>query len=165
MLDACAQQKLGVRTRSRHDELVQVLDALAQLIGCTEGMGGWLPDGLCPDVIRLDRRQNVLFIGDAKDTETPGNKATQCRLQGYARWLATFVNRSGNTGLFALCVDNKAEVSEWTHLVRTLGLEVGSDFQNGGVAHLADAYLVWAVARPKYRLDGGNLGNNTLKPA
>src|SRR5206468_314859 len=88
---------------STHDRRVEFLGTLATLMGCTETFGGVFPDGRRPDVLRADSKLTVLFVGDAKNTESPGNLETQARLLRYLRWLAAFVDRGAGIGIFALC--------------------------------------------------------------
>jgi len=72
------------------------LDAIAILEGFTLGLPV-LPDGSIPDVLRVDPRRRWLFIGEAKDTESPRSAYTGARLHRYATWLAA------NGGVFAVC--------------------------------------------------------------
>ena len=148
MIARGGQVLLVTQPRSRHEELVRLLDAMAHLIGCVEGFGGYLPDGRCPDVVRLDRRRNVLFVGDAKDTETPGNTATQCRLLAYVRWTKAFVESRGGIGVLAVCIDDKTESDRWLRLLNTLGHEVGIVFRGYGIEELPDACVIWVEACP-----------------
>jgi hypothetical protein len=68
----------------KHDSFVAVLDAVAILSGRCERLPlNFLPDGSRPDVLRLERQRKVLFIGDAKNGETSGNRTTQLRLRTY----------------------------------------------------------------------------------
>jgi len=109
---------------ARHDSLVAILDALAILSGVHEHLPfDCLPDLSRPDVVRLDRHRNILFIADAKNTETPGNRATQIRLRGYLSWLIAFL-RGGGRGVFALCFETEALVSSWIETVFMLANEL-----------------------------------------
>ncbi len=91
------------RGTSAHDQKVTFLDTLAVLLGCTEGVGGEFPDGRRPDVLRIDADRGVLFIGDAKETESPGCQASLARLLSYLRWLPAQVVGRGGLGIFAIC--------------------------------------------------------------
>ncbi len=108
----------------KHDSLVTILDALAILSGIHERLPlDCLPDFSRPDVLRLDRRRNTVFVGDAKNTETPGNRATQVRLRSYLTWLVAFLRRGGS-GIFALCFETEALVSGWIDTVLMLASEL-----------------------------------------
>lgn len=86
----------------RHEERRRVLDALAILGGCREPLLPFLPDGRRPDVLRFDAERRHLFVGDAKDTETPGCGDTRERLLHYASWLRANGVAAGS-GTLALC--------------------------------------------------------------
>ena len=110
--------------QAQHERKVEFLDALAVLAGCEETMGGALPNGSRPDVLRLDSRRRILFIGDAKHSESPKDRETQARLLGYARWLSTHV-RSGGAGVFAVCFTRESDTDAWVRTIGMLGHEVG----------------------------------------
>ena len=107
-----------------HEDRVRFLDTLAILIGCKETAGRTLPDGCRPDVVRINSEQWILFLGEAKHTETAGCSATQVRMQEYLHWLSIHVNRHGGTGIFALCVERGTDTRKWQETVLTLGHEV-----------------------------------------
>lgn len=66
-----------------HESRVDCLRTLATLAGCAGGFGGRLPDGARPDVVRYAADRRLLFVADAKDTESPGCAATRMRLAAY----------------------------------------------------------------------------------
>jgi hypothetical protein len=74
---------IGVSRFDEHERLVDFLDNMAVMLGCTQTLDSHLPDATRPDVIRLNTQANVLFIGDAKNTESPNSKFTQERLFNY----------------------------------------------------------------------------------
>lgn len=108
-----------------HECLAGFLDALAVLAGCTESIGGQLPNGLRPDVIRIDSRRDVLFVGDAKNTESPNCKSTRFRLGQYIGWLAIQVRSRKGIGLFAICHSHHADGEAWARTVSELAREEG----------------------------------------
>lgn len=63
---------------ARRDEL----ELLATLAGIH--VPTYLGIGLEPDVTRIDPRRRILFVGDAKETETPSSLSTRRRLARYA---------------------------------------------------------------------------------
>lgn len=106
-----------------HEYRVGLLDTLAQLTGCHESFGGEFPDGSRPDVLKIDSRRGLLFIGDAKNTESPQNRDTQARLQRYVSWLAAHVN-AGRQGIFALCFRQFHDLPGWVKTMEILTSEV-----------------------------------------
>ena len=119
---------------------------LAALMHCNETFGDELPDGRRPDVLRTDPRLTVLFVGDAKNTESPGNVQTQARLLGYLRWLAAFVDRGAGIGVFALCFGEEQHTSRWIMTVSMLALETGLEPSEQGVERFDPGLIVvWFV--------------------
>lgn len=127
-----------------HERRVRSLDALATLIGCRETLGPCLPDGLRPDVLRIDSRRGALFIGDAKDTESPGNRATQARLQTYLRWLAAHAASGRGSGIFAIGFGRGADAPGWVETATLLGREARLRYVAQGVDRFdADLLVAW----------------------
>jgi hypothetical protein len=129
-MNATANRQLHAAERSTggkspHDIRAEFLDNLAVLMGFTTNLACGLPDGRRPDVLRMNIEHGSLFLGDAKDTETPGCQETQVRLLAYFRWLAIQVNHREGLGLFALCVKPGSDVAGWVRTVLWLGREVG----------------------------------------
>jgi hypothetical protein len=113
---------------------------------CNDTLGAEFPDGRRPDVLRADSRLTVLFIGDAKNTESPGNSETQARLLGYLRWLAAFVERGAGIGVFALCFGEERHTSRWVKTASMLALEVGLEPAEQGVERFGLGLIVtWFV--------------------
>ncbi len=102
-----------------HEARVETLATLATLTGFENGPDV-LPGGARPDVLLLRARDGVVFIGDAKATETPGNAETYERLGRYANFLTTWVER-GLSGILALAV-NVADADGWLWVLRDLSL-------------------------------------------
>lgn len=48
-----------------------------------------LPGGLRPDVTLVDVDRPIIFIGDAKHSESPTNRAARARLSSYFTWIAS----------------------------------------------------------------------------
>lgn len=103
-----------------HEYRVQLLETLSSLVGCHEDIGNELPNGSRPDVVRLDRKRRLLFFGDAKDTETPGNRDTQARLYRYIGDLVSHAQHAGTVSIFALCFREYAHIDQWTNVIRDL---------------------------------------------
>jgi len=127
-----------------HNNRVYFLDTLALLLGCKETIGGILPDGKRPDVIRMDKKREILFIGDAKNTESPSHKETQIRLLEYLRWLASHVSKENRVGLFAICFGKKEESANWEKTLLMLSHEI--DFicsRHGMTSFGSKLYIAW----------------------
>jgi hypothetical protein len=142
------------RQLSVHDFGAKFLEALAILLNCNESIGAQLPDGCCPDVLRVNTRNNVLFVGDAKVNESPGCRQTQARLLRYFSWLSAYIRRPGALGLFAICFHNRLDENGWLRMVELLSNEVGLTSGKGGVvkfdSHLFVAWFLfdrdWCVS-------------------
>lgn len=106
-----------------HESRVCDLETLAALAGYTEPVAfGWR---LRPDVVRACPCNGALFIGDAKDTETPGCAATRARLRWYCVGAASYPRVPV---VMALAVSAEASVRGWraavVHAARAAGCRV-----------------------------------------
>ena len=113
-----------IRRLKDHNSKALFLDALAILVGCRDSLGGVLPDGKRPDVLRIDLDREILFMGDAKNTESPGNKETLVRLSRYLRWLALHVTKKNRIGIFAICFAKRADAIKWENAMLMLAREI-----------------------------------------
>ncbi len=109
---------------SPHDRRTDLLNTLAILLGCRRYLGPVLPDGVCPDVLRYGLDGETLFIGDAKDTETPGNRATGSRLLAYVEWIATHVRAGHGPGILAICFGRRLHGDAWMKTIALVAREV-----------------------------------------
>ncbi|MFC1678653.1 hypothetical protein ACFL2T_00335 [Elusimicrobiota bacterium] len=114
-----------------HDRRVAELKTLGALLGCHEDIGNQLPDGRRPDVVRLSHSKRLLFIGDAKDTESPGSRASQARLEAYLSWMRANV-ASGARGLMVICYGRRTDTEGWLSTLTTLADECGIEVQDAG---------------------------------
>ena len=101
-----------------HAKQVAFLTDLANSIRCTDVID--LPDGTVPDVARWNRERSILLLADAKDTETPGNAATQDRLLGYIAWLVAHASEPKGMSVLILCVRSRSHASSWRAEVDSL---------------------------------------------
>ena len=106
-----------------HESRRKVLDSLAILSGYPQEMYDGLPDGRRPDVLRLDAKQQRLFIGDAKDSESPSDLNTKVRLLAYFRWLSVHVIARGGCGTMAICFGNPHHINGWIITLEELAKE------------------------------------------
>ncbi len=131
-----------------HDDRVQFLNTLAILLGCRESFGGQFPDGRRPDVLRMNSKQNILFIGDAKHSESPRYKATQSRLMEYFRWLSAYMVRERSIGIFAICFGRESDTQGWIETISLLGQEVALKSTEQGVEKFEPSLVVaWFTFR------------------
>jgi hypothetical protein len=131
---------------AEHNGRVFFLDTLACLVGCKESIGGMLPDGKRPDVLRMDSKREVLFIGDAKNTEAPSFKETQVRLLGYLRWLAAYVTKENRVGIFAICFGEETESAGWVQTILMLAHEIGFIcFEHGITNFDPELNIAWFI--------------------
>jgi hypothetical protein len=133
----------------RHEDRRRTLDALGILLGCTANLTAGLPDGSRPDVLRLSTTQRLLFLADAKDTETPGCKATAARLRRYLEWVRTHVTVMGGAAIVALAVGRPPERLRWLETLRNSASDVGLRPSTEGTDILDHTCaLVWIAFGP-----------------
>lgn len=131
----------------RHEQRARVLEACADLSGHCSPCRLSADD--LPDLVRADVRSRRLFVGDAKNTESPGGKRTQARLFSYARalrpWLA-----GGFAVRLAVCHGRAAHDARWHALLRhalsCAGLEAGG---SGSVDLGAGTIIAWIDVSPE----------------
>lgn len=130
-----------------HDDKVRFLDSLAVLMGCKEAISCGLPYGEHPDVVRVDSKQGVLFIGDGKNTESPAYKDTQVRLLRYFRWLSAHVSSNKErTGIFSICFGKVSDSDGWVEAILMLAHEAGLSYQEYGIETFGPGLnVVWFV--------------------
>lgn len=137
----------GLRRMAVHESRVRLLEALADLVGCHQRLPSTLPDGARPDVLRVGHHVHFLFVGDAKHTETPGNKATAARLFTYLHWLLAFVARPGALGMLALCVSRTHSDRSWLTIGRALAADLGIKLSHCDFTALdPETAIVWFVS-------------------
>jgi hypothetical protein len=130
----------------QHEFRVALLEALSDLIGCFEEIGGQFPDSRRPDVLRVNKFKQLLLVGDAKDSESPRTAATLARLFGYLRWVQAHVARKGRVGIVVLCCKRTSEVNAWKESIVSLAseLDLTPSFVQFSTLTRHDA-LVWCV--------------------
>lgn len=118
------KHKIQEERLAKHNRTVLFLDTLALLLGCKESFGSILPDGKRPDVLRIDFKRELLFMGDAKNTESPCYKETQIQLIGYLRWLSSHITEEHRVGIFAISFPNKRDAVGWQTTILLLAQEI-----------------------------------------
>lgn len=102
---------------STHADRVSLLSVVADLVGCYWAYRCPLPDACRPDIVRFDPWRRVIFLGEAKATETSGDTRSWSRLHNYVGWLATIVMDARVGTILALCVPADASVVAWTRII------------------------------------------------
>jgi hypothetical protein len=102
---------------------------MAILAGCREALLPFFPDGRRPDVLRFDSPRRHLFVGDAKDSESPGCRETRERLARYTAWLRANAMIAGS-GTLALC-HSATGASRWLELLEMVARDQGFDDLRG----------------------------------
>lgn len=134
-------------TTTAHDLRIEFLDSLSVLAGYAQKLDCGLPDGRRPDILRIDLKRQRLFIGDAKDSESPKDLNTGARLLAYFRWLSTHVVARGGRGTVAICFGNARHVRGWTNTLRMLSQEAGIAEVVTGVERFGTGFFVaWCDA-------------------
>ena len=134
----------GVLTE--HNKKARLLNDLAILLGCDGGLHSGFPDGRRPDVVRIDVVRQILFIGDAKQTETPRCKMTTIRLRSYLRWLRAHVRDAERLGIVALCFEKRSHRKGWSQTVMDTAAFVGlRTYRHGFCSFGKRLNIVWAV--------------------
>jgi hypothetical protein len=131
-----------------HERRVEFLKTLAALAGCTGGVGGRLPDGSRPDVVRYAVGRRLLFVADAKHSETPGCAATRARLAAYMGWVrGHFV--SGGASVVAICFGRRGDGDGWLQSLMALAKLTGVPCSESGVTEFApDLLVAWLSSGP-----------------
>jgi hypothetical protein len=136
-----------------HQSRVEFLNSLACLINCPTGIGATLADGTRPDVVRINKFRNSLFIGEAKNTELPTCAATQSRLRNYFKWLAVFQKQRRGNGIFAICFGDTNQTNAWVQTINNLAAEECLSWADSGTLNFEAGFsVVWFVTRnvPKF---------------
>jgi len=129
-------------TQNPHKQRQEFLDCLAILTGYEVELTTGFPDGRYPDVLRIDQSRQRLFIGDAKDSESPGCLDTQARLLAYFRWLSVHVVGRGGQGMVAICFGDVGHAPGWIATLEALAKEAGVGHMVSGVDYFGPGFVV-----------------------
>jgi hypothetical protein len=99
-----------------HEERRAILDSMAILAGYQKDIRCGFPDGSLPDVLRFDPTCGVYFLGEAKDSESPGCSDTRSRLNRYVRWLRVIRE---DRFTVAICFGCRDHVTGWSGLLQS----------------------------------------------
>lgn len=140
------KSSLFQRRFAEHDKKAKLLDDLAILLGCESCLCSGFPDGRRPDVLRVDVARQILFIGDAKHTETPRCEMTRLRLCSYLHWLLAHVRSAPRIGIFALCFAEGSHRKGWSRTVAEMVALVGlRTYQCGFCSFGERLNVVWTI--------------------
>lgn len=130
-----------------HAALTTVLQDLAMLFGCASALRNGLPDGRRPDVLAVSANRDILFVGDAKDTETPGSASTYARFDRYLEWARAYLRRSRGTVIVAICFREESHAEDWQATLNDLCIDASLPITRLRYDYLAAGVnLVWTVA-------------------
>lgn len=124
-----------------HEERVLILRALAHLIGCIESIGNSFPDGSRPDVLAIRRVHRTIFIGEAKASEGPGDRAAVARLRHYMLWARSSCHTT--SGVFAVCAPDTG--GEWLRSLTDLARECSLAYAEPSYSKLGERVVVAAI--------------------
>lgn len=142
---SCGLPEHSTRGRA-HRERTELLRSLGVLFGCVQEVPGGFADGTRPDVLRSDAPKAVLFVGEAKDTESPGNTETQLRLLAYLRWINAYIRRGGQRAIVAVCFGTAAHTKRWRDTLAFLSVEADLvPLQSGSERFDIKARIVWCL--------------------
>jgi hypothetical protein len=127
-----------------HEELVEILDTLAVLTGHTAEIVTALPDGARPDVFRVGVASRSMFLGDAKHSEAPTDRAAQARLERYIQWVCLHVRQGGGATVVIGCA-SATQAHGWVDLLAELVHDEGHCCTVGVDRLQRLTYLGWAV--------------------
>jgi hypothetical protein len=131
-----------------HERLVEFMDNMAILLNCTQTLNGQFPDETRPDVVRLNTKKGLLFVGDAKNTESPRSSFTQERLLNYLVWQSSFLLGGYNRkAIFAICTNHPNNASIWINVINTLLNIAEINPARSGINNFDnDTCIIWAEA-------------------
>jgi len=112
-------------TSTSHDEGVALLECLAGLFGCIDQFGASLPDQRRPDVLRFDYSTRLLFVGEAKASESFSDAAAVSRLRAYFPWLHAHWARGQRPAVLGICFGHEEDGNGWLQRTLDLAREVG----------------------------------------
>ncbi len=132
-----------------HERLVKFLDTMAVMLGCAQTLNSHFPDTTRPDVIRMSTKLNVLFVGDAKNTESPDSVSTQERLFNYVLWMSLFLSNNNKRKIvFAICHNKRENSHSWLKMLFSLFSRSGIYPSQYGVEEFdSSTYIEWIHAK------------------
>jgi len=133
---------------SPHEERVQFLNTIAILLGCKGSISCALPDGRRPDVLRFDQSSRLLFLGEAKDAESPQCHETAVRFQRYLQWFAAHVMGESRVGIVAVCFGRERDGPGWLRLLNWLSIECSLPCAGKSLCAFGPGlYMAWSLHR------------------
>ena len=129
-------------TGRQHDARQSILETVATLSGFTIRIV--LPHGNVPDVARICMSNGALFIGDAKQSESPRDQQAMGRFENYMRWVWQR-RHSAQPHLFCICHPLHHRTN-WLPALESIAQAVGLEMRAGGTVAVAYyAAVTWSA--------------------
>lgn len=126
----------------RHEERRAMLETVATLAGFTANIT--LPYSVIPDVSRISLESGSIFIGEAKESETPQDFNTMARIEKYMQWLLQ-KRPSQHPDLFCVC-HPAHHGAGWYSVLETIADAVDINSRLGGQMVLSyEAVVTWVL--------------------
>jgi len=109
----------------KHETLRDLLEDVAVLAGFCVRVEPPLDSGKRPDVLRVRPRDRLLFLGEAKSTETPGCAETRARLFSYMRWIHGVITPTVTAAVIVIAFPHRVSADTWAAALRGLAKEAG----------------------------------------
>lgn len=136
-----------------HRARARLLSSLSFLAGCNATPWPPPPHNLRPDIIRAAANQRLLFLGDAKATEDPNDRAALGRFYKYFQWLAHWLSPGPRLALCMLCAATRSDAHRWlaalTPIAADAGLKVASSGTTTFDAGFATAWITIETPAPE----------------
>ena len=128
-----------------HQDRVELLEHMGRLAGCTVPCS--LTSHMEPDVLLAHPGLRIVFLGEAKRSETPGNTSTARRLRRYVREMLR-LQHLGFGVRIAICGDPQ-EAGRWSALLDRLAASERAEVRSRGSVDVAyDERVVWIDLLP-----------------
>ncbi len=128
------------RPSGAHERRRELLENLATAAGYIDRVPEALRRGLRPDVLRLQRESQTVFIGEAKATERPTCGQTRERLSSYVTWLRRARPRAA---VLAVCFGRQEETEGWGQVLRGLTVGLGEKTRLAYRSLDPETHLAW----------------------
>ena len=150
-----------------HEHRRETLTHIAILAGFRASLP--LPDGTVPDICQIDLSTGALFIGDAKDSESPRDAGALRRLERYLYWLRR--DCGVRPDVFAV-IHPYVHFGEWSPVLAQLAHVVGIEAAVRATPFSPHTALTWlecygsgAEAQTAARQHAAHFGRGALQMA
>lgn len=133
-----------------HQRLRRELNTWAEMKGYTHPYQK-LTDELVPDVVKGNKANMHLFVGDAKDAanETAETEETVARLEKYFKEFAKLLRQNWKSGTLAVATNDRDEAVSWTQVLNDVASAAGLGTSTGArpnftvYQYSSDTWIVW----------------------